>query len=177
MSLFLDTCSRFYEKVCRSIGFHFTLLYTRKFGMPLVGAKCITEHAHASYKYYVIFQIVIQHLLVILQYYIFAQYCTIQFYNSLAINDVFLPVMSSLLSYQPKGKHQRLDYLMKAFPPSWQQSKNMTILFKRFSKFYSIDMTPHRSKIDHQFQYQNLFKNSLTGSSRLCQHNFRHTLA
>ena len=33
-----------------SVGPHFTPIYVGRFELPLVGAKCITEHAHASYK-------------------------------------------------------------------------------------------------------------------------------
>ena len=36
--------------VGRSVGSQITLIYVGKFGLPLVGEKCITEHAHASFK-------------------------------------------------------------------------------------------------------------------------------
>ncbi len=34
----------------RYVGPHFTVIYVERSGLPLVGAKCITEQAHASYK-------------------------------------------------------------------------------------------------------------------------------
>ena len=56
---FLDACSLDVRRVLayvgpslvrRSVGPQITLIYVGRIGLPLMEEKCITEHAHVSYK-------------------------------------------------------------------------------------------------------------------------------